>query len=132
MAADGDLSYGSYQDDIPLSMQYINISSFKWVITQIKMLNGFEPQKSQQSEYEGQWWAPPELNRSQWLPKPQGYQATPRAQLNSPICSIDKSIWFSYSNRNTEYGIGNVDYPNWERPPCMWCRIPASFRPCTP
>ena len=59
MAADGDLSYGSYQDDIPSSMQDINISSFKWVITQIKMLNRFEPQKSQQSEFEGQWWAPP-------------------------------------------------------------------------
>ena len=61
MAADGDLSYGSYQDDKPLSMQYINISSFKWVITQIKMLNEFEPQKSQQSEFESDWWAPPEL-----------------------------------------------------------------------
>ena len=24
-------------------------------------------------------WARPDLNRSQWLPKPQGYQATPRA-----------------------------------------------------
>ena len=59
MAADGDLSYGSYQDDKPLSMQYINISSFKWVITQIKMLNEFEPQKSQQSEFEIDWWAPP-------------------------------------------------------------------------
>ena len=53
-----DRHYGTYQDNILLSMQYINISSFKWVITQIKMLNGFEPHKSQQSEFESDWWAP--------------------------------------------------------------------------
>ena len=37
MAADGDLSYGSYQENILSSMQHINISFFERVITQIRV-----------------------------------------------------------------------------------------------
>ena len=39
---------------------------------------GFEPESE---------WARPDLNRSQWLPKPQGYQATPRAHREPPTDS---------------------------------------------
>ena len=53
---------------------------------------GFEPYKSQQSEYEGQWWAPPDLNRSLCLPKAQVYQANPRARVSPSIPFIDKRV----------------------------------------
>ncbi len=39
MAADGDLSYGSYQDAIPLFAQYINVSFFRPMIAEIKILS---------------------------------------------------------------------------------------------
>ena len=37
MAADGDLSYGSYQDNTPLLAQYINISFLKLMVAIIEM-----------------------------------------------------------------------------------------------